>query len=181
MRDAKLTFVMPTTAGGTDQLNIVSPGSVNGVVTLNFTGTTGTPRATSNILDYGGLVMNGVSGAVMDGNADGSVTNADYVRGQILNPLYVLIAGNYINLTAADTVTFELHGSDTLAFTPSAATLLSSAVHTVVAATGDEMLVLPLQSYAKFLRLRVIFSAIRGTAVFTVTRMHIQNGREGVL
>jgi hypothetical protein len=181
MRDAKLTFSFAAVGGTADQLTVVAPGSVNGVVQLTFASTTGTPRATSAVLDYGGLVMNGVSGAVMDGNADGSVTNADYVRGQILNPLYVLFAGNYTNLTAADTVTIELHGSDTLAFTPSAATLLSSAVHTVAAAAGDEMLVLPLQSYAKFLRLRITFSAIRATGVFNITRMHIQNGREGVI
>jgi hypothetical protein len=180
MRDAKLTFSYPSVGGGANQMNIPTASS-NGVVAMNFTSTSTAGIAISAQLDYGGLVMNGVSGAVMDANADGSVTAADYVRGQILNPLYVLFAGNYSGLTAADTITVELHGSDTSGFTPSTATLLSSFVHTAAAAAGDEMAVLPLQSYAKFLKLRIAFSAIRAGGALNVTRMHIQNGREGVL
>ena len=180
MRDAKLTFAYPVAAGGANQMNIPTASS-NGTVVMNFTNVTTAGIASSAQLDYGGLVMSGVNGAVLDSNADGSVTAADYVRGQIFNPLYVQFAANYTGLTAADTITVELHGSDTSGFSPATATILSQAVHTVAAAAGDEMLILPLQSYAKFLRLRITFSAIRSGAVLTVTRMHIQNGREGVI
>lgn len=180
MRDAKLTFSYPAVAGGANQLNIPTASS-NGVVTMNFTGTTTSAVAISAELNYGGLVTNGASGAVMDSNADGSVTAADYVRGQILNPLYVQFAGNYSGLTAADTLTIELHGSDTSGFTPASTTLLSQFVHTAAAATGDEMLVLPLQSYAKFLKLKITASAIRAGGAINVTRMHVQTGREGNL
>ncbi len=180
MRDAKMTFAYPVAAGGANQMNIPTASS-NGTVVMNFTNVTTAGIASSAQLDYGGLVINGVNGAVLDANADGSVTAADYVRGQILNPLYVQFAGNYTGLTAADTITIELHGSDTSGFTPATGTLLSQVVHTVAAAAGDEMVVLPLQSYAKFLRLRIVFSAIRAGAVLNISRMHIQNGREGVL
>ncbi len=180
MRDAKLMFAYPVAAGGANQMNIPTASS-NGTVVMNFTSVTTAGIAISAQLDYGGLVISGVNGAVLDANADGSITAADYVRGQILNPLYVMFAANYTGLTAADTITIELHGSDTSGFTPATSTLLSQFVHTAAAAAGDEMTVLNLQSYAKFLKLKITFSAIRAGAVFTVTRMHIQNGREGVL
>jgi hypothetical protein len=180
MRDAKLTFSYPAVGGGANQLNIPTA-SANGVVAMNFTSTSTAGIAISAELNYGGLVTNGVTGAVMDANADGSVTAADYVRGQVIRPLYVLFAANYTGLTAADTITIELHGSDTSGFTPASGTLLSTFVHTAAAAAGDEMAVLNLQSYAKFLKLKVTFSAIRASATFTVTRMHVQNSREGVI
>lgn len=181
MRDAKLTFSIAAQSAATSAYLVNAPGSVNGVVSLimNATTTGANVAATSVELNYGGLVMNGVSGAVMDANQDGSVTNADYVRGQILNPLYVKVAFNHTGVTAADTVTVELHGSDTLGFTPAAGTLLSSAVYTAAAATGADQLILPLQSYAKFLRLKFISSQGRNGAQVNVTQMHIQNGREG--
>jgi hypothetical protein len=182
MRDAKLTFAYATATAGATQY-LISTASANGVVTLAMNGTTTGPNvAGSSVeLNYGGLVMNGVSGAVMDSNNDGSVTAADYVRGQILNPLYVNVAFNHTGLTAADTVLVELHGSDTTGFTPSASTLLAQNTYTAAAATGDDMIVLPLQSYAKFLRLRVVSATARSGATINITRMHIQNGREGVL
>jgi len=180
MRDAKLTFSYPVAAGGINQLNIPAA-SVGGVVAMNFTGTSGSAVAISAQLDYGGLVQNGVTGAAMDANADGAVNASDFVRGQILNPLYVQFGGNYSGLTVNDTLTVELHGSDTSGFTPSATTLLSSFVHTAAATTGNEMVVLNLQSYAKFLRLRIAASAIRAGGAINVTRMHIQTGREGNL
>jgi hypothetical protein len=59
--------------------------------------------------------------------------------------------------------------------------LLAQNTYTAAAATGDDMIVLPLQSYAKFLRLRVVSATARSGATINITRMHIQNGREGVL
>ena len=188
MRDAKLTFAVPVQAGDAAKYNITAASS-NGVVSLFTSGGTpgvsGAPAVVSNELNYGGLVTNGVSGAVMDANMDGSVTAADYVRGQILNPLYVQVAFSYSALGAAsvsDTITVELHGSDTSGFTPAAGTLLSSFVHTTAAtaaASGNEMAILTLQSYAKFLKLRFVNSSTRAGGVVNVTRMHIQTGREG--
>lgn len=182
MRDAKLTFSYSTASAGATQY-LISTASSNGVVTFAMNGTTTGPNVAgvSNELNYGGLVTNGVSGAVMDANNDGSVTAADYTRGQILNPLYVNIALNHTGLTASDTIAVELHGSDTSGFTPGATTLLSSAVYTAAGATGDEMLILNLQSYSKFLKLKFISATARSGAFINVTRMHIQNGREGVL
>ena len=103
------------------------------------------------------------------------------MRGQILNPLYVNVAFNHTGLTATDTITVELHGSDTTGFTPATTTLLSSAVYTAAAAAGDDMIILNLQSYAKFLKLKFISATARTGANINVTRMHIQTGREGVL
>lgn len=190
MRDAKLTFSVPVQAGNAGLYNITAASS-NGVVTLLTSGGTpgvsGAPAVVSSELNYGGLVTNGVTGAAMDANMDGSVTAADYVRGQILNPLYVQVAFNYDALGAAataDTITVELHGSDTSGFTPASGTLLSSFVHTTAAtaaAKGDEMAILNLQSYAKFLKLKFINSATRAGGFVNVTRMHIQTGREGNL
>jgi hypothetical protein len=182
MRDAKLTFAFATQSAGASAY-LISTASANGVVTLTMNGTTSGANvtATSSELNYGGLVTNGVSGAVMDSNNDGSVTAADYVRGQILNPLYVNVAFNHTGVTAADTVTVELHGSDTSGFTPSTTTLLSQSVYTAAAAAGDDMIVLPLQTYAKFLKLKVTSSQGRNPAAVNITRMHIQSGREGVL
>lgn len=183
MRDAKLTFSFAVANPATATTYLIANASSNGVVTLAMNATSTGPNVagTSVELNYGGLVINGVSGAVMDSNNDGSVTAADYVRGQILNHLYVNVAFNHTGLTAADTVLVELHGSDTTGFTPSATTLLSSAVYTAAAATGDDMLILNLQSYAKFLKLKFISATARTGANINVTRMHIQNGREGVL
>ena len=182
MRDAKLTFAYATATAGATQY-LISTASSNGVVTLAMNATTTGPNVAgvSTELNYGGLVTNGVSGSVMDANADGSVTAADYVRGQILNPLYVNVAFNHTGLTATDTITVELHGSDTTGFTPATTTLLSSAVYTAAAAAGDDMIILNLQSYAKFLKLKFISATARTGANINVTRMHIQTGREGVL
>ena len=184
MRDAKLTFAVPLQSGGVNLFNVTTASNAGVVTLFQFGGTpgaSGAPAIVSTELNYGGLVINGVSGAAMDSNADGSVTAADYVRGQVIRPLYVNVALNYSGLTAADTVTVELHGSDTSGFTPSSTTLLASAIHTSAAATGDEMIILNLQSYAKFLKLRFVSSAARAAGTINVTRMHILNSREGNL
>lgn len=182
MRDAKLTFAFAVANPATATTYLIATASSNGVVTLAMNATTtGNVTGTSVELNYGGLVTNGVSGAVMDANADGSVTADDYVRGQIIRPLYVNVALNHTGLTAADTLIVELHGSNTSGFTPGTGTVLATTTYTAAAATGDDMIVLPLQSNAKFLKLKFTSPTARTGANINVTRMHIQNSREGVI
>ena len=183
MRDAKLTFAFAVANPATTTTYLISTASANGVValTMNATSTGPNVTATSVELNYGGLVTNGVSGAVMDANMDGSVTADDYVRGQIIRPLYVQVMLNHTGLTAADTILVELHGSNTSGFTPATGTILSQTTYVAAAAGGDDMIVLPLQSYAKFLKLKVTSATARTGAVITLTRMHVQNSREGVI
>jgi hypothetical protein len=182
MRDAKLTFAFAVANPATATTYLISNASVNGVVALTMNATTtGNVTATSVELNYGGLVTNGVTNAVMDANADGSVTADDYVRGQVIRPLYVQVMLNHTGLTAADTILVELHGSNTSGFTPATGTILSQTTYVAAAAAGDDMIILPLQSYAKFLKLKVTSATARTGAVITLTRMHVQNSREGVI
>jgi hypothetical protein len=181
MRDAKLTFSVPVQTAGAGVMAVATASS-NGAVAATMTAaTTGSPAITSNDLNYGGLLTNGVSGAVMDNNQDGSVTAADYVRGQILNPLYLRVGLNHTGVTAADTFTVALHGSDTAGFTPSTTTVLASTVYTAAAATGAGIVIVPLQSYAKFVKMVITATTNRSGAAVNITQMHLQTGREGNL
>lgn len=140
MRDAKLTFSYATVASGAANALKVTPVSGSPMVVLNSNGSSGVPVATSNELNYGGLLVNGVSGAVMDSNySGGAVADAgDYVRGQILNPLFVTspIATSWF--PASTFVTMAVHGSDVSGFTAGATNILAQSIWSApVAYTGS--------------------------------------------
>jgi hypothetical protein len=118
MRDNKLTFTYAAVASGGSNVLKVTPITGTPSVNLNSNGSSGVPIATTAELNYGGLLMLGTSGAVMDNNMSGAVDAADYVRGQILNPLYVVAPIQTSIIPFTSTVTMSLHGSDTSGFTP---------------------------------------------------------------
>jgi len=141
MRDAKLTFLYPNAAVTATSITMGSTGAGPTTVISSVTynqGITytqaGASAAAVNLnaleLNYGGLLMSGVSGAVLDNDMSGSVDAADYVRGQILNPIYVVSALTANQLAALDVLTCEVHSSNTLGFTPSASTVVSSNAYT---------------------------------------------------
>lgn len=181
MRDAKLTFAVPTQTAAAGVMSITTASSNGQVSAAMNASSTGSPAITSSDLNYGALLTNGVTGAAMDNNQDGSVNASDYVRGQILNALYLRVGLNHTGVTAADTFTVALHGSDTSGFTPSATTLLSSTLYTAAAATGAAIVIVPLQSYAKFIKMVITATTNRSGAAVNVTQMHLQTGREGNL
>lgn len=141
MRDAKLTFLYPNAVVTATAGNMASvgqgPTTVIGVNTYNqgvlYT-QTGASAGAVNLnaleLNYGGLLTNGVSGSVMDNDMSGAVEVNDYVRGQILNPIYVVTALTANQLAANDVLTCEVHSSNTLGFTPSASTITSTFAYT---------------------------------------------------
>jgi hypothetical protein len=100
------------------------------VYTQNATVAAGAVNLNALELNYGGLLINGVSGAAMDNDMNGAVDASDYVRGQIINPIYVVSALNVSQMAAFDVLTCEVHSSNTLGFTPSAATITSSFAYT---------------------------------------------------
>jgi hypothetical protein len=183
MRDDKLTFKFPNTTATANVFG--NTGTVGGTTVFTLAGSSGTPSATSNELNYGGLVTNGVSGAVMDSNADGVVNADDYVRGQIIRPLYLNIMLSALALVNSQTVTVEYYSSNTLGFTPGAGNLTQSVVLTAPASGGphaslDESVVFTIHSYSKFHRVIVKTSAASGTSI-TLARAYITNSREGSL
>lgn len=141
MRDAKLTFLYPNALVTATAGNMASvgqgPTTVIGVNTYNqgvlYT-QTGASAGAVNLnaleLNYGGLLINGVSGSVMDNDMSGAVEVNDYVRGQILNPIYIVTALTANQLAANDVLTCEVHSSNTLGFTPSASTITSTFAYT---------------------------------------------------
>ena len=128
MRDAKLTFGYTAVGtGGSNVLKVVlvanSP-SVN----LNSNGSTGVPIASSNELNYGGLLTLGTANTVLDNDMSGTVDANDYVRGQILNPLYVVAPIQATLIPFSSTITMAVHGSNTTGFTLGAGNVLAQTV-----------------------------------------------------
>jgi len=128
MRDAKLTFGYTAVGtGGSNVLKVVlvanSP-SVN----LNSNGSTGVPIASSNELNYGGLLTLGTANTVLDNDMSGTVDANDYVRGQILNPLYVVAPIQTTLIPFSSTITMAVHGSNTTGFTLGAGNVLAQTV-----------------------------------------------------
>lgn len=183
MRDDKLTFKFPATTAGNGIFG--TAGTVGGATLFNMAGVVTTaPSATSAELNYGGLDTNGVGGAVLDSNMDGVVNADDYVRGQIIRPLYLNVMFSGQALANSQTVTVEYYSSNTLGFTPGAGNLQGSTVLTAPAAGAphsiDESIVFAVQSYNKFHKLIVKTNALTGTSV-TLARAYITNSREGAL
>ena len=142
MRDAKLTFLYPNAAvtatsstmgsTGAGPTTVISGTTYNqGIVyTQNATVAAGAVNLNALELNYGGLLTNGVSGAVLDNDMSGTVDASDYVRGQILNPIYITSAISVSQMAALDVLTCEVHSSNTLGFTPSASTITSTFAYT---------------------------------------------------
>lgn len=141
MRDAKLTFLYPNatvtaTTGtmgsvGAGPTTVISGTTYNqGITYTQASASAGATNLNALELNYGGLLTNGVSGAVLDNDMSGSVDAADYVRGQILNPIYVVSALTANQLAGLDVLTCEVHTSNTLGFTPSASTVVSTNAYT---------------------------------------------------
>jgi len=142
MRDAKLTFLYPNAAvtgtSGTMQSAGQGPTTVISGTTYNqgilYTQAAAVTAGAVNLnaleLNYGGLLTNGVSGSVMDNDMSGAVDAGDYVRGQILTPLYITSALTTNQLAANDVLTCEVHSSNTLGFTPSASTVVATQAFT---------------------------------------------------
>jgi hypothetical protein len=141
MRDAKLTFLYPnavvTAAAGNmasvgqGPTTVIGPTTYNQGVLYTQTGASaGAVNLNALELNYGGLLTNVVSGSVMDNDMSGAVEVNDYVRGQILNPIYVVTALTANQLAANDVLTCEVHSSNTLGFTPSASTITSTFAYT---------------------------------------------------
>jgi len=146
MRDAKLTFLYPNTAVTAAASTMGSSGqgpttviSVGGTATtynqgILYTQTAAVNAGATNLnaleLNYGGLLTNGVSGAVMDNDMNGSVNADDYVRGQIFSPIYVSSFLQASAFAANDVLTCEVHTSNTLGFTPSASTVAATSAFT---------------------------------------------------
>lgn len=181
MRDDKLTFKFPATTGTSNVYT--TAGTVGGATLFTFVSSTGAPTATSTELNYGGLVTNSVGGAVLDSNMDGVVNADDYVRGQIIRPLYLNVAFSGAGLVATNTITVEYYASNTLGFTPAAGNLQASAVATVAAlATAvDDYVVFPVQSYFKFHKIIIKSNAVNAGGTVTLGRAYITNSREGAL
>ncbi|CAB4158982.1 hypothetical protein UFOVP704_40 [uncultured Caudovirales phage] len=128
MRDAKLTFgYTGVGTGGSNVLKVVlvanSP-SVN----LNSNGSSGVPIASSNELNYGGLLTLGTANTVLDNDMSGTVDANDYVRGQILNPLYVVAPIQTTLIPFSSTITMAVHGSNTSGFTLGAGNVLAQTI-----------------------------------------------------
>jgi hypothetical protein len=141
MRDAKLTFVYPTAAVTASASVMGSTGAGPAIVIggtsysqgITYTQTGASAAAGNNNaleLNYGGLLTNGVSNAVMDNDMSGAVEVNDYVRGQILTPIFVTSALTTTQLAANDVLTCEVHASNTLGFTPSASTVVATQAYT---------------------------------------------------
>jgi hypothetical protein len=128
MRDAKLTFGYTAVASGGS--NVLKVTLVTGTpsVNLNSNGASGVPIASSNELNYGGLLTNGVSGSVMDNNMSGALDPDDYVRGQILNPIYVSAPITTTLIPFSSTITMAVHGANTTGFTLGAGNVLAQTV-----------------------------------------------------
>ena len=128
MRDTKLTFAYTAVASGGS--NVLKVTLVTGTpsVNLNSNGSSGVPIASSNELNYGGLLTNGVSGAVMDNDMSGAQDANDYVRGQILNPLYVVAPIQTTLIPFSSTITMAVHGSNTTGFTLGSGNVLAQTI-----------------------------------------------------
>jgi len=141
MRDAKLTFLYPNAAVTASAVTMASAGQgptqtiggtvySQGIVYNQSGASAGAVNLNGLELNYGGLLTNGVSGSVMDNDMSGTVDANDYVRGQILTPLYVTSALTANQLAANDVLTCEVHSSNTLGFTPSASTVVATQAYT---------------------------------------------------
>lgn len=141
MRDAKLTFLYPNatvTAGagnmgstGQGPTTVIGATTYNqGIIYTQAGASAGAVNLNALELNYGGLLTNGVSGSVMDNDMSGTVDANDYVRGQILTPLYITSALTANQLAANDVLTCEVHSSNTLGFTPSASTVVATQAFT---------------------------------------------------
>lgn len=182
MRDDKLTFKFPATTANANVFGCA--GTSGGATLFTMASVTGVPTATSTELNYGGLVTAGVGGAVLDHNADGVVNADDYVRGQIIRPLYLNVMFSVQAFANNQTATVEYYSSNTPGFTPGAGNLAGTVTITAAAAGAphnlDDSIVFPIQTYNKFHKLIVKSSAATGTSI-TLGRAYITNSREGVL
>ena len=140
MRDRLLSFSWPTQTAGSGQFGVTAP-SANGVTTLSHASATGSPAAITTELNYGGLLVNTIPAtylgapSVLDNDNSGTVDANDYVRGQILTPLYVTLAVQTTAIAIDDTLQIEVHGSNTQSFslpvaTGNAATVQASTIWT---------------------------------------------------
>lgn len=150
MRDRLLTFSWPSQTAGASQF-LVTPSATSTLATLSHTGASGTPAAISSELNYGGLLVNPIPtafngpGVVLDNDSSGSVTADDYVRGQILTPLYVSLAIQATAVAIDDTFQVEVHGSNTPSFSLTVATAQPATVQSSVLWTPPVALVQTLQ------------------------------------
>ena len=128
MRDAKLTFTYVAVATGASNVLKVSLVTGTPSVNLNSNGSSSVPIASSAELNYGGLLTNGVTGSVMDNNMSGTVDSDDYVRGQILNPLYVVSPISVTLIPFSSTIAMAVHGSNTTGFTLGAGNVLAQTI-----------------------------------------------------
>jgi hypothetical protein len=146
MRDAKLSFLYTTsTSAGAAQLGVagfgpqftISSVSYNVGATLSHASASGAAVAVTTELNYGGLLTNGVSGAVMDNDNSGTVDANDYVRGQILNPLYVVAPITVSQINPTDTLLMEVHGGAAAGFALSSSTVVAQTIWTPPVATAQ--------------------------------------------
>ena len=128
MRDTKLTFAYTAVATGAS--NVLKVTLVTGTpsVNLNSNGSTGVPIASSNELNYGGLLTLGTANTVLDNDMSGAVDANDYVRGQILNPLYVVAPIQTTLIPFSSTITMAVHGSNTTGFTLGSGNVLAQTI-----------------------------------------------------
>ena len=128
MRDAKLTFAYTAVAAGTSNVLKVTLVSNSPSVNLNSNGSTGVPIASSNELNYGGLLTLGTANTVLDNDMSGTVDANDYLRGQILNPLYVSAPIQTTLIPFSSTITMAVHGSNTTGFTLGSGNVLAQTI-----------------------------------------------------
>lgn len=128
MRDTKLTFAYTAVATGAS--NVLKVTLVTGTpsVNLNSNGSTGVPIASSNELNYGGLLTLGTANTVLDNDMSGAVDANDYVRGQILNPLYVVAPIQTTLIPFSSTITMAVHGANTTGFTLGSGNVLAQTI-----------------------------------------------------